>query len=404
LAPGGKNPWTLKARWVFPVEGPPLDGGAVTVAGDRVVAVAGTETPDVDLGDVAVLPGLVNAHTHLDLSGLRGRLRPGGDFTAWLRAVICHRRTLSPEQAGTDVRAGLAECLATGTTLVGDISGAGLSGPELAGAPVWAVVFYELLGLPRPRARAAWQAARAWLAARPAATTLRPGLSPHAPYSVRKSLFRATAVRARRDGTPVAIHLAETTAERQLLEGRRGPFLAFLTELGVWDSVGLVSGYESVLRTYARTPNTLFIHGNYLDAAAVPPGATVVYCPRTHAAFSHAEHPFRRLLAAGIRVALGTDSLGSNPDLDMLAEVRFLHDRFPEVDGAALLRTATLAGAEALGFGETTGSLVPGKSADLVVVPIEPRRAADPHDLLWHSRAPVREVLWRGRWSSFRLQ
>src|SRR5262249_1272892 len=113
----------------------------------------------------------------------------------------------------------------------------------------------------------------------------------------------------------------------------------------------------------------------------------------------HPPHPFRDFLARGVRVALGTDSLASNPDLDMLAEARFVHRRYPDVSGATLLRMATLAGAEALGWADETGSLEPGKSADLVMLPLSGKEEDDPHRLIFDSDVPDRAVLWRGRWT-----
>src|SRR5947209_713827 len=135
LSPGRE--WSLTARWVFPVDGPPLAHGYVAIQGDRITAVEaqGLRTADVDLGNVAVLPGFVNAHTHLDLTGLRGLAPPSPDFTGWLRQVIAHRRSRTPEQTRQDVQAGLSECLRFGTTLVGDISGDGTSWDVLKGAP-----------------------------------------------------------------------------------------------------------------------------------------------------------------------------------------------------------------------------------------------------------------------------
>jgi cytosine/adenosine deaminase-related metal-dependent hydrolase len=124
----------------------------------------------------------------------------------------------------------------------------------------------------------------------------------------------------------------------------------------------------------------------------------VVYCPRTHAFFGHPPHGFRDLLARGVRVALGTDSLASNPDLDLLAEARFLHRLYPDVPGAQLLHMATLAGALALGWGDEAGSLAPGKSADLAVLPLPPAGDTDPHELVLDSDLPVSAVLCRGRW------
>jgi cytosine/adenosine deaminase-related metal-dependent hydrolase len=197
----------------------------------------------------------------------------------------------------------------------------------------------------------------------------------------------------------VAIHLAESLAERQLLDHHEGPFVDFLSELGVWDADGLIHAPQELFRWYGNVPGTLFVHANHLTPNdSFPLQATVVYCPRTHAAFGHPPHPFREYLAAGLRVALGTDSLASNPDLDVMAEARFLHQRYPEVPGAVLLRMATLAGAEGLGLGSQTGSLVAGKSADVVFLAVEAATPRDPHDLLWASLARIRAMLWRGQW------
>jgi aminodeoxyfutalosine deaminase len=390
--------WTLTARWVLPVAGPPLEGGLVTVAGERIAAVEphGTRRADVDLGDAAVMPGLVNAHTHLDLTGLRGLAPPSPDFTGWLRQVIAYRRSRTLVEVVEDVRTGLAECLRCGTTLLGDVSGDGTSWNFLASAPLRAVVFREVLGLSRDRAAQAWTDLDPWLHAHPATPTCRPGTSPHAPYSVRAALIFGAANR----GVPSAIHLAESAAEQELLGHRRGPFVPFLRELGVWEPDGLVEDVGHVFQLCNGLASILFIHCNYLPPdSPVPANGSIVYCPRTHAAFGHPAHPFREFLARGVRVALGTDSLASNPDLDLLAEARFLPQRHPDLSGADLLRMATLAGAEALGWADETGSLEPGKSADLVVVPLPPAEG-DPHNLVMTSKLPVQRVLIRGRWVS----
>jgi cytosine/adenosine deaminase-related metal-dependent hydrolase len=388
--------WTLTARWVFPIARPPMERGCVTVEGERITAVEphGWRKPDVDLGNAAILPGFVNAHTHLDLSGLRGRCPPSPDFTAWLRQVIAHRRSRSPEQLQDDIREGLAECLRFGTTLVGDISGDGGSWDALAGAPLRAVVFREMLGLPAARASGAWEQLDVWLAAHRATGNCRPGVSPHAPYSVRRSLFLAASTR----GCPVAVHLAESAAEQELLVLRRGPFVPFLKELDVWEPDGLAEDVGQVLRLCNGLSPTLFVHCNYLPIdAAIPSNGRIVYCPRTHAAFAHPPHPFRDFLARGVGVALGTDSLASNPDLNLLEEARFLHRLYPDVPGAVVLRMATLAGAEALGWADETGSLAAGKSADLVVLPLPDTDSADPHQLVLESASAVERVLWRGQ-------
>jgi cytosine/adenosine deaminase-related metal-dependent hydrolase len=391
------TPWTLTARWIFPVSGPPLEHGTVTINGKVIIAVNahGERRPDVDLGDAAVLPGLVNAHTHLDLTGLRGQAPPSPDFTSWLRQVIAHRRERTPEQVLDDVRAGLAESLRFGTTLLGDISGDGGSWDVLADAPLRAVVFHELLGLPLPRAQEAVRKALMWCATRPQTPTCRPGLSPHAPYSFRAEAIPPLALLWPR----VMMHLAETAAELELLERHSGPFVPFLAGLNAWDPSGLAWSPEHVIELTRPAKTILYAHGNYLSPeTAIPPHGTIVYCPRTHAAFGHPPHPFREFLKRGVRVALGTDSLASNPDLDLLAEMRFLHMRYPDVPGDVILRMGTLAGAEALGWGDETGSLTPGKSADLAVLPLPTTTAADPYWLIVESALQVSRVLWRGRW------
>jgi cytosine/adenosine deaminase-related metal-dependent hydrolase len=395
------TPWTLTARWILPVSGPPLENGTVTVRGATFAAVEphGQRAPDVDLGNVAVIPGLVNAHTHLDLSGVPGRIPFDGDFTNWLRGVIAHRRSQEPEQVEAAVRAGLAESLRHGVTLLGDISGGGLSWPVLAQASCRAVVFHELIGLPRERVDSALGAARRWLETIVRSETCRPGLSPHAPYSVSDVLFAGSAELARDVGLPLAVHVAETRGELELIKQRTGPLVPFLQELDAWDESGLVSDLDRGVLWTCRSSHTLYVHANYLTADQVEPvHGTVVYCPRTHAYFGHPPHPFRDFPKRGIRVALGTDSLASNPDLDLLAEARFLHQLYPDVPGLTLLWMATQAGAEALGWADITGSIAPGKSADLVAVPLANRDEADPYRLLLESDVPARRVLWRGHW------
>jgi cytosine/adenosine deaminase-related metal-dependent hydrolase len=393
--------WTIQARWLFPVDGPPLEGGTLTAAAGRIVALEpfGQRRPDVDLGDVAVLPGLVNAHTHLDLSGLPQIVPPPADFTQWLRQVVAYRRTSVPAEWDAAIRAGVDECLRSGTTLVGDIAVGGRSAAILAASPLRAVVFHELIGLSKARARQAWKETRTWLQAQQATPQYRPGLSPHAPYSVRRSLFRLAA----RQGVPVAIHLAETPLEEELLTTQSGPLRGFLQDLGAWDASGLVESLAWIVQVQQLAQPVLYVHGNYLRtllrSVANRHGAnrSVVYCPRTHAYFGHPPHPFVELLRMGVNVALGTDSRASNPDLSILDEMRFIRHQYPSVPGADLLRMGTLAGAQALGWEQETGSLTVGKAADWVTVPLEMTRGADPYQLLFASRHPVREVWIQGK-------
>jgi cytosine/adenosine deaminase-related metal-dependent hydrolase len=181
----------------------------------------------------------------------------------------------------------------------------------------------------------------------------------------------------------------------ELLSTHTGPFVDFLKGLGVWDADGLTNLRE-LLHIHRDVRHVAFAHGNYLGRQPLPPGNSIVYCPRTHAYFGHPSHPFADLVSRGVCVALGTDSLASNPDLDILAELRFLSERRPEVDGATLLRMATLNGAKALGWDNETGSLTPGKSADFVVVPLPAQKEADPHRWAFYSTG-ARMTFFRGK-------
>ncbi|MCZ2343922.1 MAG: amidohydrolase family protein [Bacteroidales bacterium] len=399
--------WTLTARWLLTGDGPPLEHGTITIREDRIetIATAGPHTPDVDLGNSVIVPGFVNAHTHLDLSGACGATPPttAAAFPDWLRSVIAFRRTRSDADVATDIITGLNACLQAGTTLLGDIAASGASWPTLADAPVRAVVFREMLGLSDLRSMVAFRESSEWLQVTHPTATCRPGLSPHAPYSTSVWLF-LTALSAE---VPVMTHLAESAAEVELLECRSGPFVAFLQELGVWepDALAVSVGEFPLLARQVRAtlqpaPPLLFAHGNHLspDLPLADEQTTIVYCPRTQAAFGHPPYPLREFLAHGVRVCLGTDSLASNPDLDILEEARFVRRLFPDLSGETILRMVTLSGAEALGWADTTGSLTPGKSADLVVLPIaESDAGTDPYASLWGSDLP-RRTLFRGEW------
>ncbi len=395
---------TLTARFLFPVSSPPIERGTITIQDGRFLSIEppGSRHPDFDLGNVAVLPGLVNAHTHLDLSGMKGLMQPVENFVQWLRGVVQYRRRLSPEKTGNDIRMGIAESLRYGVTLIGDISSKGLSYEYLANSPVHSVVFYELIGLPSDRAELAKREAEDWLDRYGATAACRLGLSPHAPYSVRSSLFEAAFELARKHQIPLATHLGETLEELELLEQQKGPFVDFLTDLGVWDPEGLIHGPNEVLHQGNLPARFLIVHGNYLMAHSVGVEngkGTIVYCPRTHAAFGHAPHPFLEILSSGGPVALGTHSLASNPDLNILSEARFIRRFYPDFPGDQLLRMITLSGSEALGWDTETGSLTSGKLADLVVLPLPSADSKDPHDLLFDSDYELTGVMWRGSWT-----
>jgi cytosine/adenosine deaminase-related metal-dependent hydrolase len=386
---------SFTARWVFPVSGPPLERGVLMISDGRVVAVAkhGRAKPDLDFGNAAIVPGFVNAHTHLDLTGACGLTPPTPDFTAWLRSVISFRKAGNFIQALADIQEGVAECRRYGTTLVGDITAvANHSIGCLLSAPMRSVVFRELIGMRRESQLGVLAALQSILKTIDM-DAVRVGLSPHAPYSVHRNLLKTVA----KQNAPIAIHLAESAAEMKLLERHSGPFVPFLAELNAWEPAGFVENAADVVHLVSAAPSALLIHANFLSPdIPIPAHVSIVYCPRTHAAFGHPPHPFRQFLTRGVRVALGTDSLASNPDLSLLAEARFIASRYSDFDRSTLLRMATISGAEALGWANETGSLEPRKSADFAVVTLPNRDESDPHELLFNSDLPVQSTWFRG--------
>lgn len=370
------------------------------VAAGRISAIH--DLPDRahhDLGNVAIIPGLVNAHTHLELSDVGAPLGPASPFTSWLRAVMAHRggRTISGDAA---VTAGQSESMHHGTTTLGDIVGQPLSLATGETRPARTIAFLEILGLAPERAAPQLQRAREHLAGE--ASVIR-GLSPHAPYSVHPDLLRGVIDLAVKHHAPVAMHVAETQGELELLATGTGEFIPFLRELGVWRPDAIAPGSRPLdsLRELARVECALVIHGNYLDDdetefLVAHPNLSVVYCPRTHAYFGHALHPWRKLLSRGVNVALGTDSRASNPDLSLFGELQFLRQLAPEFDPAQLLQLGTFNGAFALGVEHETGSLALGKSADMAVVALPESNYNDPYSLLFNPASRVVATLCSG--------
>jgi len=363
---------------------------AVRVAGRNIVetgpATAIRGKYGVDLGDVLLMPGWVNAHTHLELGFLRDSVPPSADFADWLRRLLARLRAVPDAMPEVDacVRAGLGASRRAGTTLLGDIT---RNPAETRGViasvrdrPA-ALSFGEVIAVGGLRDRLEQRIAAA-LAAGHAADDLVIGVSPHAPYTVGPDAMRACVQQARVRGLRVCIHAAESEQEVLFTSAGRGPLRDFLAELGLWDQRVPVAGcrpVELLDRCAALGPGTLLAHCNYVTDAEIERLAesrtSVVYCPRTHAAFGHAPHRFVEMLQRGVNVCLGTDSLASNPSLSVGEELAHLRRVHLGLDPAILVRMGTVNGAIALGLADTTGVVRPGRRADLIALGPAPARS-----------------------------
>jgi cytosine/adenosine deaminase-related metal-dependent hydrolase len=375
------------AAWLIPIADDAIHNAWFTVDHGRIVSLgrraANDPTPGIELGDVAVMPGLVNAHTHLELSHLRDRITPSPSFTNWARQIIDERRRRSqvqdPEIMSAIDRA-IGECVRSGTAVVGDISNTLAPFSKLAESPIAGVVFWEIIGFSIDKPDELIEHAVGELAALPATDRVRASLAAHAPYSVAPLLFRSIKKAfSRMPFVPCSVHLAENVEEVELLQTGGGPWKALMKDIGSWNHAWTAPGVGPVqyLDDMGFLDNRLLaVHGVQMSRADLARlkerGTTLVTCPRSNGHTGAGVPPIADFYASGVRVAIGTDSLASSPDLNVFAEVATLHALAPSVPAASLLASATIEGARALGFDADYGTIEPGKLARLLAVDVPP--------------------------------
>ncbi|MBI5763390.1 MAG: amidohydrolase family protein [Planctomycetes bacterium] len=357
-----------------------VDQGRIAWVGRSLDAPRGTLH---DLGHVAILPGLINAHTHLELTSFEGRIRRQPLWT-WFDELLKLIRTSNFSSIGPDaIKKGAAQSLCAGVTCVADISRTGINVAALRDSPIRKVCFLELISgamLP-PNDAESLRAAVTQALAHQTEDILRIGISPHAPYTVSKFDLHAATHLALAWRLPIMMHFLESPEEADWLEGR-GDLSAYLLARKLPTaheeppiSVVAFLGASNLLAT-----KPILAHVNYPPDTLVPlladSGASVVFCPRAHDYFGHSPHRWRDLLAAGINVCLGTDSLASNESLSILDEMRFLARKAPGVESIELLRMGTVRAANALGMSDVIGDLQPGLMADFVTIPCDKNMAA----------------------------
>jgi cytosine/adenosine deaminase-related metal-dependent hydrolase len=324
----------------------------------------------------------------------------------WIGHVVAHRRAAKVDGRAA-ISLGLDESLACGTTTLGEIAtgDAQQIAIRYSASPISSVVFRESIAPRADRVPAAIAEAEQFLIPVSTSANLQPALSPHAPYTVHPRLLEAMLDLARRFRVPLAMHLAESREELELLERGTGPFRAMLERLDAWDPAADVR-YPRILNYLERlatAPRALVIHGNYLSAVEIDFLAehtdrmAVVYCPRTHAFFRHDAYPLADMLAVGVAMALGTDSRASNPDLCLLEEMRFVAGRHAGIAPAKILELGTLGGARALGLADQIGSLTTGKLANLAIVGPLAGESRNPHESLLAPGTRVVETWIKGR-------
>lgn len=363
--------------WLFTMDGTPIQDATVTVEGDQIVSIeeAGIWPDVIDLRDWAVMPALVNAHTHLEFSNLDHPLGTEGmAFSQWIPEVIRYRQgfgeNLAQEKA-LAIRAGLKQSAGFGVGVVGEIATLPLAEAAYDRSDVHVVSMLETLGLDPELIEQRKQQATEHADYRWSSSSVTSALSPHAPYSTSWELIDHCVALSQEYQLPLAMHLAESLEELELLESGTGPFRTILENMGLFRAADFPGGCKpaNYIERLSSAYRAMVVHGNYLGEKGMEilhqhaDTMTVCYCPRTHAFFHHPEHPIETLLADGIRVVLGTDSRSSNPDLNLWAEVQAVHQKFPDIAAEQLLTMVTSDAAFALGVEESFGSIEPGKRA-----------------------------------------
>jgi cytosine/adenosine deaminase-related metal-dependent hydrolase len=408
----------LRARAVVPVFQPPMADGAVCVAGRRVRGVEPWRDASrrfggrvVDLGEVVLLPGLVNAHCHLDYTGMAGQIPPPKSFTEWLKTITATKAGWGYSDYAASWLQGAQMLLRTGTTTVADIEAVPELLPEVRhSTPLRVLSFLEMIGITprRPPSAVLGEAIKTLEALEVRRECI--GLSPHAPYSTVPELLCLSAETARRRHWRLAIHLAESALEFEMFTHGRGTMYEWLQRSGrEMSDCGTGSPVRHLERFGVLSPRLLAAHVNYLapgDARLLAKrGVHVVHCPRSHAYFRHDPFPYRRLARAGVNICLGTDSLVTvdkprrqTVELDMFAEMRALAANDPSLPARTILQLATVNGANAMGFKGRIGELARGAYADLIALPFT-GKMKDIYEAILQHQGAVAASMAGGRWA-----
>jgi 5-methylthioadenosine/S-adenosylhomocysteine deaminase len=388
-------PVIYSGRWVLPIASPAIDFGAVAVDGDKIVSVGNlrdvtSEFPHalvIDFGASAILPGLINAHSHLELTAMRGFLeREEHDFKAWLGKLTLARMAMAADDLFVSAACGGMEAVRAGITCVGDSSSAaGSAMKALREVGLRGIVYQESFGPDPDVAEEAVAGVRRELDAMRAIETamVHAGVSPHAPYTVSARQLRLIARLAIEEKLPLMMHAAESQAEKSLLLDGTGPFAEGLRIRNIaWQAPG-ISTIQYLARHGIMETQPLLAHCITIDEEDMEmisrARAAVAHCPKSNAKLGHGRAPFEKLIGGGLKVGLGSDSVASNNNCDILEEGRFalLSSRGSRTSAGATLNAETvlfamtLGGAHALGLGDQVGSLERGKQADLTVVRLD---------------------------------
>jgi cytosine/adenosine deaminase-related metal-dependent hydrolase len=402
---------TYRCRMLVPMSGPPIEDGAIVVAGSVIVEVG--RAPEIlhrlggnpiDLGEVAVLPGLINAHCHLDCSLMRGAILPARSFSHWVGRINALKRSFTDEDYLRAMQLGFAELRRNGVTTVLDIVANPQIFPFLPDAPIRTWFFLELIDV-RPRPWIDETAFGSWLFfSGKARSNGGLGLSPHAPYTASPKMYELALKCARMLNMLVTTHVGESREEYEMFAGDRGALYEFLATLGrPMTDCGATSPLRHLIENGLISEDCILAHLNELDRADLAllddtrwRPLHVVHCPKSHRFLHHNRFPMEALLERGLNVCLGTDSLASNDSLNLFSEMRTAKKNYPKLAAPDLLEMVTVRPARALKMARDLGKIEQGYLADLIAIPYK-GSIDEVYEAIIDNRGPIKWMMVNGK-------
>jgi cytosine/adenosine deaminase-related metal-dependent hydrolase len=375
----------IRTGALLTMDGPPLAGGELSISGNRITTVGakdslrtGAGEQVVDLTDYLVMPGLINAHCHLDYTMMRHAIAPPASFTAWVQRINAIKRSLDSDDYLSAIARGFNELKRWGTTTVCNIEAFPELMPRMPPPAIRTWWFYEMIDIRHRITTDEVVAGALMFFQRRDETAGGFGLSPHAPYTSSTMLYHLANDCAATLEMPRTTHVAESREELEMFRDSRGPLYDFMASLRrPMNDCGGSTPFGHLWKTHSIDSGWLLTHMNELTEddfallADLPLGGApnVVHCPGSHRYFRHSPFPYRRLHGLGVNICVGTDSLASNDSLSLLGELRRLQRSEPWLDPLQLLRTVTVNPARALRRENQLGRITPGALADLIAIP-----------------------------------
>lgn len=400
-----------QSRTLVSMDGTPIDNGVFVVEGTRFVRVGrATEILKdyagklVDLGDVVVLPGLINAHCHLDYTLMRGAILSAQSFSRWVKRINALKRSLTDSDYLHATQLGFEELQKNGTTSVLNVVSTPQIFPLLPPPRIRTWSFLELIDV-RPRPWIEEHVFGSWLFLSGNGDRLGGfGLSPHAPYTASAKMYEVSLECSRSLNLLITTHVAESSEEYAMFAEGSGELHDFLKELGrPMTDCGSTSPLRHLIENGLIAPDCIVAHLNELDDRDLEllsgpewRNLQIVHCPKSHSFLHHKRFPLEALTERGLKICLGTDSLASNDSLNLFSEMRTAKKNYQKLSARDLLEMVTVNPARALKLGHELGRISPGYLADSIAIPFK-GSASEVFEAILQNRGPIKWMMVNGQ-------